>query len=285
MREFDSRVMQMPLFEFENGKIAYDFEKDESSSKLLVLVNGYQRTRADFRAFRRRLKALRPEVATLALDNRGIGETQSSIAFNVDQMARDVEALATHHMKELHLPKYSLLGISMGGMISQTVAAQNKNVEHLILVSTTAGGDGRVWPSHVDPSKVKYRPWPQDEEGIVKRMKPYFGTKFLEASPLLFQAMIKNMLSDGTSPKSEKNSNMQFDASRDFDGTGLLLAIEAKTLVVTGTEDGVIPLGNSQYLKDHIPEAQLHTFPEAGHLLLIEEPEKFVGLVSEFMQS
>jgi len=47
--------------------------------------------------------------------------------------------------------------------------------------------------------------------------------------------------------------------------------------------DSLIPYPNGQFLAEHIPGAQLATFPGVGHLLMIEAPEGFNREVMEFL--
>lgn len=276
--------------EFEGARIAFDFEPPaeglNATKQLLVLVNGYQRTRLDYRALRRRLKGLHPGLATLALDNRGSGETTlDTPEVSLGQMARDVACLATLFAHKLNLPSYALLGISMGGMISQIVAASNPQLSHLLLVSTTPGGALRTWPTDDGriPEAIAYREWPQDEPAMRARMEKYFGQRFLKQSPLLFDMMIKNMLKSASVAGNNERSLLQFNASASFDGQALLGNIPAPTLVVTGQEDAVMPAPNAHSLQEAIKGSKLVTYPEVGHLILIEEPERFASDVLAFI--
>jgi len=282
------------FLETAGARIAFDFEGSAGSSSLLVLVNGYQRTRLDFRAFRKRLAALAPDIATLALDNRGVGETRlapGATSIGMHDMAADAGELAHAFSRKLGLEGCSLLGISMGGMISQTLAAEDSGVKKCVLVSTTAGGGGRVWPAHVTDAEEaqRFRPWPSDEEGMRRRMERYFGPRFLKNSPLLVSMMVKNMLKAYASPASAEGdagegSRLQFQASAGFDGTGLGPHIGCPTLVVTGCEDAIIPKENAYFLASHLPSATLVEYPDVGHLILVEEPEKFVTDVAKFLR-
>jgi pimeloyl-ACP methyl ester carboxylesterase len=55
-----------------------------------------------------------------------------------------------------------------------------------------------------------------------------------------------------------------------FDCTEALAKISNPTLVVTGTEDVLIPPANSIYLAEHLPKAELMQIPGAGHALHVE---------------
>jgi pimeloyl-ACP methyl ester carboxylesterase len=63
---------------------------------------------------------------------------------------------------------------------------------------------------------------------------------------------------------SMRNHNAMDDGARWRDR---LVAIRAPTLVVHGTEDPVVPLGNGLALADEIPAAELLTLDGTGHEL------------------
>lgn len=70
-----------------------------------------------------------------------------------------------------------------------------------------------------------------------------------------------------------------------FNTYGRLGQIVVSTLVVTGSDDVVVPRANSHLLADRIPDATLAIVPEAGHGFCWEQPEYLVDLLSAFCSS
>lgn len=280
---------------FEQALLAVDYVAAPAGDAqgLLLLVNGYGRHRSDFRAFRKRIGALMPALATVSLDNRGSGETENaSTAFDVARLARDARFVADVFARRLGLSGFSALGVSMGGMICQSLATDHSTprdpvqLRKLILVSSTAGGVGRIWPERFDDARhLVYRPWPTDEAGMRQRMERYFGSRFQASAPLIIDTMIKNLLRSTAGAEANARSAQQFHASAGFDGAEGLSGIEVPTLVVSGEEDAIIPHENALYLYKHLPQAALVSYPGVGHLILVEEPEKFVADVARFLQA
>jgi pimeloyl-ACP methyl ester carboxylesterase len=60
--------------------------------------------------------------------------------------------------------------------------------------------------------------------------------------------------------------------------------IRVPVLVVTGTDDIVIPPENSRILASRIPGARLEEIPGAGHGMQYQCPRKFADTVIEFLQ-
>ena len=90
----------------------------------------------DWHALATRLAEMRP---VLVFDNRGMGESDvPNGAYTMDQLASDTLQLASH----VGFKAFYLMGISMGGMISQHVAviAPKGVVRRVILGCTSHGG-------------------------------------------------------------------------------------------------------------------------------------------------
>ena len=59
--------------------------------------------------------------------------------------------------------------------------------------------------------------------------------------------------------------------------------IKVPTLIICGTEDKMTPPANSESLRDSIPGAQLALIAEAGHLVMMEDPEAFNEALKTFV--
>src|SRR3989338_1776495 len=68
------------------------------------------------------------------------------------------------------------------------------------------------------------------------------------------------------------------------DSRPLLAAIGCATLVVAGGEDRVIPVAESEAMAKAIPGAQLAVIPEAGHVVNLEQPDAFQGIVEAWIR-
>ena len=59
--------------------------------------------------------------------------------------------------------------------------------------------------------------------------------------------------------------------------------IQSATLIVTGENDRVVPLANTQEMASLIPHAQLEIVKGAGHMVMFEEPDEFLRITSNFL--
>jgi pimeloyl-ACP methyl ester carboxylesterase len=65
----------------------------------------------------------------------------------------------------------------------------------------------------------------------------------------------------------------------------LYLAEEVPTLFVWGERDRIIPARHGRSAQAHVPNSRLETLPSAGHFLPLDEPERFVEILDEFISS
>jgi len=61
-----------------------------------------------------------------------------------------------------------------------------------------------------------------------------------------------------------------------------LAKMQQPFLVTHGREDFFIPLSNSYYMEEHLPNAQLHVFSQCGHWIQIEQRNAFNNVVKYF---
>jgi len=66
---------------------------------------------------------------------------------------------------------------------------------------------------------------------------------------------------------------------------GRLGEIAVPTLVLCGADDRLTPVKYSEHLRDRIRNARLVTFPGAGHMVMLEQPEAVAGALAQFADS
>jgi proline iminopeptidase len=70
----------------------------------------------------------------------------------------------------------------------------------------------------------------------------------------------------------------------DYDLRSELSGIHVPTMIMVGTHDWVTPISQSRYLAKHIPGAKLVVFHESGHMVYIDENEKFLRNMKQFLK-
>ena len=70
-----------------------------------------------------------------------------------------------------------------------------------------------------------------------------------------------------------------------FDFGERLDQVDLATLVLCGSKDRSVKPEHARALADGIPRARLHSFPGAGHLVVLERPEQIAAAVTQFAAS
>ena len=68
-----------------------------------------------------------------------------------------------------------------------------------------------------------------------------------------------------------------------FDQSEHISEISKPTLVITGAEDKMTPVRNAQFLAGAIPNAQLEIVPNAGHMVMLEQPQTVANALLSFL--
>jgi len=76
-----------------------------------------------------------------------------------------------------------------------------------------------------------------------------------------------------------------FQACDRFDVLDRLERIEVSTLVICGKDDRMTPVKYSEYLSVHIPHAKLALIPDAGHMVMIEQPLTINEHITAFLHA
>ncbi len=76
----------------------------------------------------------------------------------------------------------------------------------------------------------------------------------------------------------------QWKAAATFDSSDRVGGITAPTLILHGDQDRVVPVANAQLIAGRMPSATLRIFPGGGHLVHIEQADKYNETVLDFLR-
>jgi pimeloyl-ACP methyl ester carboxylesterase len=82
-------------------------------------------------------------------------------------------------------------------------------------------------------------------------------------------------------PAAKRTIELQAQAIFGHDTSERLGEISTPTLIVHGTEDGVLPYPNGRQIASLMPSARLETLEGIGHMFWWEQPERSAELVRE----
>jgi 3-oxoadipate enol-lactonase len=261
-----------------NVKLSYSVEGDGEEAILLLMGLGGRA--ADWAtevpaALSRRYRVIR-------YDHRGVGGSpQAPGGYSLLDMAKDATAV----LDAVGVARAHVVGYSMGGMISQLVATEYADrVARLVLVSTHFGGQDFVSPTPLamqlfDAEQMFSRG--RDAESIMRFSMGILTAKgFLEKHPEALALMVKNVRAEPTSPVAFMG---QMQAIIGSDRGEIVRDIRKPTLIVHGTDDELVPVGNGHLLHERIKGSRLQILQGVGHMPMLEAPQKLADAVLGFL--
>jgi proline iminopeptidase len=287
-----------------NGVMIY--YKILGKGKPLVVVHGGPGASHDY--FLPYLLPLARHNRLIFIDERGSGRSQKledAKGYTVENMVEDVEAIR----KSLGLGKISLLGHSYGGALAQAYALKyQQNLTHLILGSTWSSTEGLnqvfVKMKEKMTPELRARIDKMEEEGLFGHGKPYEQNRYTEAYMIAawgegyFPYLYHNRLDANYDPVA--NGIMSWDLYREMWGshgefiidgnlksveyTERLSSIKVPTLIVVGEHDESDP-ALSQVMHEKIAGSKLAIMPNSGHMTFVDQPERFIRTVDEFLNA
>jgi pimeloyl-ACP methyl ester carboxylesterase len=186
-------------------------------------------------------EALAEDYTTIVPDLPGHGYSQARDgAYRYPAVAGDLYAL----MDELGFGRFRAIGYSAGGIILLHMATQQPNrIESMALLSTV-----HVLPEAARPMLAN---WPSFENSPTGMRDYWLGIH--PGGEEQVRGLLESLRGLG-----EVAENMRFTPEQ-------LSAIEARTLLVVGDRDDLVPLDLALEMYGAIPDAALWVVPQQGH--------------------
>lgn len=195
------------------------------------------------------------------LDLPGFGQSQiPETAYGVD----DYKKIVYEFIKKMELNNINLVGHSFGGRISIKMAAENPGFLKKIILVDTAG--------IVTASLIK-----KMSALVAKIISPIFKLSFMKPLRKKLYFLIGSEYLEN-----EKLSEI-FSNVVSEDLTRLLTFIKKPTLIIWGKNDKITPLYYGELMNKFIAKSKLVVFENAGHFSFIDQPEKFVRELINFI--
>ena len=209
-------------------------------------------------------------------DNRGIGESDAPPGpYTVPELAADAAGV----LDVAGIQSAHVLGTSLGGMVALQLALDRpERVRKLVLACTTPGGNGSAPMPEATVRLMAEAQALTPDVALRRFVENAFG-------PELDVAKVERIMEHRLATAQPQAAwAAQAAAGASFDAWDRLGEIRAPTLVLTGDADNVVDARNSKLLAERIPSARLEVFQGSGHLFFWEQPQRFVELVTEFLQ-
>ena len=222
----------------------------------------------------------------ILFDNAGIGRSTGTVPETVAGMAKHAVAF----LNGIGLERCDVLGFSLGGMIAQQIALDRPaSFRRMILVGTAPRGGEDIM--HLEKPVLARHFGDRSLQGYAIVQKIFFAPT--ESSQLAGDAFIGRLAQrteDRDPPSGPDVARAQLAAFREWEQfTGARFAdlqrVNQPTLVVNGVHDEMIPVRNSLWLAENMPNAMLIAYPDAGHGSLFQWHESFSRQAASFLAS
>ena len=211
---------------------------------------------------------------TYALDFWGFGESGKKLSYySIDTYVEMIKQF----MDRLGIPPCPLIGHSMGGTVSLSVAIRYPHRASKVVVI----GSPIVGSSLAAMLKMAgYRP-------IAYLVYHMMG--LLKLGIRIFAPMItkdKNwvkMIDQDLSRTTLESFLMSIASLRNTDLRPYLNRLSLPVMGMYGERDVIVHPKQWRVLLDGVPHAKIQRFPEAGHFIMLDEPDKFLQTLRSFL--
>ena len=248
------------------------------------------------------LHVLAPDNRDSGASERGKGEvSRSQVLFStvrylmggkveapyrLEDMAWDAEAL----LDALGIDRVHVVGISMGGMVAQVLAARAPHRVSSLTIISSASGNPRTGLGKMDavmsiltPVAVPESIGGSGEKGRFERLVRALAGKSRRFEPGEAEAMASLYAEAAPEPEAVGRQLMAILASGDRRRELAQLAVP--TLVVHGTEDPLLPYKAAEELAGCIQGARLLPIPGMGHEIAPEAVGTIVRAIADMVYS
>ncbi|MFD2611019.1 alpha/beta fold hydrolase [Paenibacillus gansuensis] len=254
------------------------YVEDVGKGKPVVFVHGWPLNHTMFEPQQTFLPS--HGVRFIGIDLRGYGKSDHPLkGYDFDTMAKDVHTV----LNKLNLKDVTLVGYSMGGMITTHYTATYKEdiVKKLVLVGAPVPRwtESPEFPNNLKKAEVDalLEKFSTDRPGTIRGLTD--GFFYSEKSPQFRQWFDQIMID------ADANATISsLKALRDADFAKDLPKIKVPTLILHGVEDHAVPFYMAEAAHKAIKNSTLVPFEKSGHGINFDEKDKFNKELLKFVQ-
>ncbi len=257
-----------------------DWPSTRPDGPSLVLLHGYTGHARSWDAF---AEAMTDRYRVLALDQRGHGETGWAGAghYGIDAMTEDLRAFVA----ALGLSAFTLLGLSMGGMVAMDYAgARPPELAALVIVD--------IAPELVSSGADRIRDAQQASDVFASREAAFAVARAANALPP--EAHQRHRVYNNLMMTEDGHWTWRYDRAlrsvrelrpRDAEtGWRSCAHIAVPTLLIRGALSDILAADVAERMLETIPDVRLTTVANSGHSVPLDPPEGFLAAAGAFLK-
>jgi pimeloyl-ACP methyl ester carboxylesterase len=253
---------------------------------VLVLLHGFG---ANAFSWTKVIEPLAEHGTVIAYDRPAFGLTERPLSWEGENpySPKSQIDIVIGLLDALEIDQAILVGHSAGGTIATATTLESPGrVDALILVDAAiyTGGGSPAWiqPLLSTPQMERIGP-------LIARAFAQRGDQFLRQAYHDPDVVTEEIIEGNRKTYRVNHWDVAFwelvAASHTLNLPERVDQIDVPTLVVSGENDNIVPIEDSQRLAREIPDAQLSTFPACGHVPQQECHQDFLQAVIDFLHS
>jgi pimeloyl-ACP methyl ester carboxylesterase len=183
-------------------------------------------------------------------------------AYRLSDMAADTVGLMDH----LGIDSAHVVGVSMGGMIGQTLAIEHRERLRSLVSMHSTTGSRRVGTPTPRVFRQMLSPAPRDREGFIKRIQRTYeliGSPGYPTDQERLRRVAEMSWERGHNPRGVLRQMHAITSSGDR--TAALRKLDLPVTVIHGTRDSLVRVSGGRATARAIPGARLRLFEGLGH--------------------
>ena len=214
------------------------------------------------------LNGFAKDRTVITFDNAGIGFSTGDVSDNVAAMADH----ALDFIDALDLRQVDLLGFSLGGYIAQHLTLKRPDLVRRLILAGTGPGKGEG-TQDLNPTILDAASLPPSRNGVLQlffeqsETSQAAGAAFWDR--LQTRAGQRDPFLTGKGVQAQRTALIRWDRNEQA-AYPHLRDIRHPVLVVSSSNDLIIPTVNAVVLAQHLPNAQLIIYPDSGHGFLFQ---------------
>lgn len=247
----------------------------------LLVMNGIGASLSLLSPFVDALHKSNPDIEIITFDCPGVGGSSTPcLPYRFSGLAEVVAEM----LDVLNYDKVDVLGLSWGGFAATQFAYDFPERVGKLILAATATGVTSIPPSLKVLSLMASPRRYTDPEYMASIAPDLYGGKFRTNPTLALEYAEKMSKNKDENKGSGLGYKYQQLAICWWSSVWMLPSIKQPTLLLAGDDDPLIDIRNMKMMDKLLPNSELHTITDGGHLFLITDLDIVIPIINKFLE-